>query len=444
MKEQLEKYLAESDYDLVQRSVIANAIASSDFFFTYCVDIPFVYFEDDLSIIWQSILAMYSEFECEVSGLALVQHLRKDGRIKKPSILISKITDNTCFSHTEKTYNVGKLIDINIRRNTYNVGVDCINKAVLDTAYIEAVINEAHDKLDSNGLNVENVSLDFLPAFADDLINSVEVLYKTHIKPVDQILNGGFGKQDLVIVGARPGMGKTEVALHVAYESAKAGISVLIVSLEMSKRQLAKRLITKIINSELGYFFDNKRLKDKQFSNEDIEHIKHATALLQKLPIFILDSADTDITCENLKIKIQKIQRKHKIELVFLDHLHKVQHENNKIFGEEAVGKLAVTCKNIAKQLNIVFIALCQLNRSVETRDDKRPNNSDLRQSGQLEQEADTIIFLYRQDYYMKKNNDMHVPDNEIEYIFGKQRTGSVQTAYGRIFLNTNTIAEII
>lgn len=436
-----DSYLLQSDYEIAQKHVISACLLNGlDFFYTYCIDINSNHFQNEHIDIWNAIIELANEFEPNVNMISVSKILRKNG-IKTPAKILNEVTKFISYNLSENLYFVNRLIELNLRENAYYTCLQSMQDSLNETKEITQTIQETHDKLDSENTNLENVTLDFLPDFTDDLLNNNEVLYKSYITPIDKITNGGFAKKDLIVIGARPGMGKTEIALHIAYENAKNGIPILYISLEMGKEQLAKRLITKILNSEFEYSFDNKRLKDKKLNEIDKEQIRHASKLLKTMPIYILDSAD--LKCENMLMKITALKRRHKIELAILDHLHLVSHENTRLLGEEAVGRVSRECKKVAKALDIPFIALCQLRREVENRANKRPNNSDLRQSGQIEQDADCTIFLYRDDYYQMQESENYIPNNEIEYIFGKNRGGSVQTGYGLIYLDKNTLKDI-
>lgn len=443
--DRLLKYIENSEYEICQREIISACIMDgADFFYSYCSDLKLSYFQSDYAVIWQIIIDLAEDFEPNINILYVAKEVRKSTKLSKNAdiIWLNRIFTNSCaYSLISKQYYIDRLIELNLRKNTFETCLKTLNDSLDETKGIIKTISETQSKLDCENLNLEDITLDFLPEFTDAILNKNEVLYKSYITCIDKILNGGFAKQDLTLIAARPGMGKTEVGLHIAYENAKNGVPILYVSLEMSKQQLSKRIITKIINNEIGEHFDNKRLKDKNFTTKDIENIKHASKLFQTMPFYILDSAD--LKCENMLLKIASLKRKHKIELSILDHLHLIQHENQKLLGEEAVGRVGRECKKIAKHCDIPFIALAQLNRSVEIRSNKRPNNGDLRQSGQLEQDADNTIFLYRQDYYDMQENENYILTNEIEYIFGKNRSGSVQTGDGLIYLDTNTIKDL-
>lgn len=443
---EINEFLQSNDYETLQKQVIGTCLqCGASFFFEYCESVRADFFTGNCKLVWQTIVAMCNEFEPEIDVLLLTKELRKQ-KIKLPNDLklhqfVSEFLNHSVFSYTQKISIVQNLNDLHLRKNTFQTCLHTLNESMDSTKDIIQTLQETQNKLDCENPNFENVTLDFLDEYTNEILNKQEVMYKSYITPIDKITNGGFSKSDLILLSARPGMGKTEVGIHIAYENAKNNIPILYVSLEMSKGQLAKRIISKIINNELGYSFDNKRLKDKNFSEQDKENILHASKILQSMPLYILDSAD--LKCENMLLKITTLKRKHKIEMVVLDHLHLVSHENSKLLAEEAVGKISRECKKIAKYCDIPFIALAQLNRAVETRANKRPNNSDLRQSGQLEQDADCIIFLYRDDYYESRENENHIDTNEIEYIFGKNRSGSVKTGYGLIYLDKNTLKDL-
>jgi replicative DNA helicase len=209
-------------------------------------------------------------------------------------------------------------------------------------------------------------------------------------------LTGGFQRSDLIVTAGRPGMGKTSLALQIARNAAidyKCG--VLIFSLEMGKEQLIQRLVA----LETG--IDLKRIRFRQVSEEERAEVINIGHKFLDAPIFIDDTAG--ISSIQMRSRIRRTLLKHPVDLVIIDYLQLVQAvvEGKRISNRyEEVSEVARELKNIARDFNIPVLALSQLSRAVETRQSKVPQLSDLRESGEIEQAADMIAFLYRDDYY--------------------------------------------
>ena len=232
-------------------------------------------------------------------------------------------------------------------------------------------------------------------------------------------LTTGFHGGDLVIVAGRPGMGKSSFALSIArYVAQKEGLPVGIFSLEMAKDQLALRLLSflshiPLYDLRLGKLTEEQRLVMEESLKE-----------LQSLPIYIDDSAALSTT--DLRIKAIRMKKEKGIELLIVDYLQLLRGVKKYSSRQEEVAEISRSLKALAKELDIPVIALAQLSRQVEHRSDKRPQLADLRESGQIEQDADLIIFLHRPEYYMKLKKKEVPPDmqGKVEIIVAKQRQG--------------------
>jgi len=251
-------------------------------------------------------------------------------------------------------------------------------------------------------------------------------------------LTGGFQESDLMIIGARPSMGKTAFALNMAMHAAKEEVSVIF-SLEMSKKQLLQRIasFTGGINS-----IKMKNPK-KEFEDQDWEHFSDSIGMLSQLNLHIFDRAGMDVPY--IWTKARKLRREYGEEkriLVCIDYLQLIEgNPNNRQNRQAEISEISRSLKTMARELNVTVIALSQLSRGVESRHDKRPLLSDLRESGQIEQDADLIAFLYRDDYYTNDSPQK----NKMEVILAKHRNGPTgtievgfQKEYGRFVNLTN------
>ena len=241
---------------------------------------------------------------------------------------------------------------------------------------------------------------------------------------LDNIYTNGFQKSDLIIIAARPAMGKTSFALNIAQNVAlKEKVPVAIFSLEMSKDQLTQRLLGAEAEVDAG------RLKTGDLNTKDWGNLANAMEKFAQSKIYIDDTAGCTIT--DLRAKCRRLAMKERdLGLIVIDYLQLIQ-GNNKEDRMQQISSISRGLKILAKELNVPIIALSQLSRAVESRTDKRPMLSDLRESGSIEQDADIVMFIYRDDYYKSDTNDEEMAEKalskgEAEIIIAKNRNGPV------------------
>ena len=239
---------------------------------------------------------------------------------------------------------------------------------------------------------------------------------------LDQMIVGGLQPADLVILAARPSMGKTALALniaeHVALRSRKA---VAVFSMEMSAAQLGYRLV-----SSLGRI-RAQNLRSAQLTDEEWNRMSSAVSLLNDMPLFIDDTPA--LSPSDMRSRARRLAREHPLGLIMVDYLQLMQVPGSKENRTNEISEISRRLKALAKELNVPVIALSQLNRGLEQRNDKRPVMSDLRESGAIEQDADIILFIYRDEYYDANSADKGL----AEVIISKQRngpTGAVKLAF--------------
>lgn len=231
-------------------------------------------------------------------------------------------------------------------------------------------------------------------------------------------MTSGFQRSDLIIVAARPSVGKTAFALNVAQNVAvRAGETVAIFSLEMSAAQLVQRMICAEANVDAG------RMRNGELIGDDWEKLSMAIGTLSEAQIFIDDTPG--ITVADIRAKCRRLKKEKGLGMIMIDYLQLISGRGKP--GEnrqQEVSEISRTLKQIARELEVPVVALSQLSRGVEQRQDKRPMMSDLRESGSIEQDADIVSFLYRDDYYDKETEKKNI----IEIIIAKQRNGPVGT----------------
>ena len=235
----------------------------------------------------------------------------------------------------------------------------------------------------------------------------------TGLKDLDRAISG-LNNSDLILLAARPGMGKTSMALNILLDAGKrSGKKVAFFSLEMSREQLALRLIS----SEC--FVDNKKLVTGKLSDQDWESVAAAADSLNRSTIYIDD--DSSVTVADILAKCRRVEN---LGLIVIDYLQLMQSSGKQSRGNEnrqqIVSDISRSLKIMAKELNVPVLCLSQLSRANESRQDKRPMLSDLRESGAIEQDADIVLFLYRDGYYNKDSDN----PNLAECIIAKNRHG--------------------
>jgi replicative DNA helicase len=228
-------------------------------------------------------------------------------------------------------------------------------------------------------------------------------------------LTAGFQQSDLIILAGRPGMGKTAFALNIAQHAAVgANIPVALFSLEMSKEQLSMRMLS----SEAQ--IDSAKMRRGFISQNDWMKITDAAGVLAEAPIFIDDSPD--ITALEIRTKSRRLKMDQNIGMVIVDYIQLMKGSASAERRDLEISEISRSLKALAKELSIPVVALSQLNRELEKRSDKRPQLSDLRESGALEQDADVVAFIYRDELYNKDENNPKKGTAEI--IVAKQRNG--------------------
>ena len=264
---------------------------------------------------------------------------------------------------------------------------------------IKDILTEAFDRIDK--IHKEKGALRGLPTGFRDLDGKL----------------AGLQKSDLLILAARPSMGKTSLALNIAEHIAvEEKIPVAFFSLEMSKEQLVDRLIS----SQAGV--DSWKLRTGNLSDDDFPKIGYAMGTLSEAPFFIDDTPGLNVT--EIRAKARRLQMEHDLGIIFVDYLQLIEGRSksgdaNRV---QEISEISRSLKTLARELNVPVVALSQLSRAVEHRPDKRPQLSDLRESGSIEQDADVVMFIYRDDYYDENSEKKGI----TEILIRKHRNGPI------------------
>lgn len=296
--------------------------------------------------------------------------------------------------------------DVNI-----NELLDKAEKAILNisnTTTINDTIVEPVDYVMQSFLEIENRY--------NNRVNGKLFGIDTGFKDLNNI-TGGLQKSDLIILAARPSMGKTAFAVNIALNITKKNIPVAIFSLEMSTSQLTTRLF-----SQRGEINSNN-IRNGILDDIDIKKLSTTAGILSDKPLYIDDTAG--LTISQLKTKARKLKREKNIQLIIIDYLQLMQSTSNKQYNrQQEISDISRGLKLLARELDITIIALSQLSRAVESRTIKKPMLSDLRESGAIEQDADIVMFLYRDDYYNANSQVKGL----TELIIAKHRNGATGT----------------
>lgn len=234
-------------------------------------------------------------------------------------------------------------------------------------------------------------------------------------------MTSGLQNSDLIILAARPAMGKTSFVLNLARNAAvDAGVPVGIFTLEMSSDQISMRLLVSEARVESG------KIRGGAINNDDWNRINTAASVLYEAPVFVDDSAD--VSPVDIRAKARRLKMEKGLGLLIIDYLQLMKGSAGSDRRDLEIAEISRSLKGLAKELNIPVIALSQLNRMLEQRADKRPMLSDLRESGSLEQDADIVMFIYRDEVYNKDENNPN--KGKAEIIIAKHRNGAVGTAH--------------
>jgi replicative DNA helicase len=277
-------------------------------------------------------------------------------------------------------------------------------------------------------LQTSNVTQAFvsMPEMVSDYMAELDTLHTnrgtytgvpTGYTDIDNLL-GGLQKSDLILLGGRPGSGKTSLGLCIGYNAALRGHKVAVFSLEMGRRQLMRRLTSMASKIEL------QRLRSGWIADSEWETVIEKLGDLSQMNLFINDAAGNPLASMRSQLR-RLIAQQNGIDLVIVDYLSLIAPEEGTENRVQEISKISWGLKKLAREFDIPVLALAQLSREVEKRQNKRPILSDLRESGSLEQDSDVVLFLYREDYYAEQEKrEDYTPTHEAEVAIAKHRNG--------------------
>ncbi|WIW70680.1 MULTISPECIES: replicative DNA helicase [Anaerosinus] len=378
-------------------------------------------------IIFDVMLELFNKNEA-VDLVTVIELLRKNDQLEKVGG-IAYVTSlaNSVPTAANVTYH-GKIVEEKaLLRQLINSATEIAGMGYEDSEEVADILDKAEKKILE--VSERKINGDFTPIkkIVLDTFSKIEQLYdskggitglSTGFKDLDK-LTSGLQPSDLILIAARPSMGKTaftlNIASHVGIREKKA---VAFFSLEMSKEQLVQRMIC----SEAP--IDSQRLRVGDLEDRDWTKLIGAADKLASSPIFIDDTPG--ITVMEMRSKARRLKIEHDLQLIIIDYLQLMQGSGSKGSDnrQQEISEISRSLKALARELNVPVIALSQLSRSVESRQVKKPMLSDLRESGSLEQDADIVAFLYREDYYDPDTENKNITD----IIIAKHRNGPVDT----------------
>ena len=361
----------------------------------------------------------------EPSDLITLSNILKDKKHLEPvggMAYLASLVDNVPSAANIAYY--AKIVkEKAILRRLIGTATEILSKSYNTGADIDEVLDEAEHAIFEISENKIRPAFFPIKNVIKDTFRTIEKLYErkelitgvpTGFDKIDD-LTSGLQKSDLIIIAGRPSMGKTAFALNIAQHAAtEAGIPVAVFSLEMSKEQLALRMLSSTAK------VDSQRLRKGFLGETDWPKLTMAAGKLSEALIFIDDTPA--ITALEMKAKARRLKAESGLGLIILDYLQLMRGGTYKDSREQEISEISRSLKALAKELSVPVIALSQLNRKVEDRTNRRPHMADLRESGAIEQDADVIAFIYRDEVYNKSEDN---PEKGLaEIIIGKQRNG--------------------
>ena len=382
------------------------------------------FYRDGHKVIYKAIFEMFKN-DMAVDLVTLLEYLKSTDQLEKAGG-VTYITEVS--SSVPTTTNLSSYITIveekSILRRLIKASTAIIEDSYNKQGEVEGVLDLAEKKIFDIAEKRSTSDFESLSDVLERGFLEIERLFnnKGQITGVPSgftdldAKTSGFQKGDMVLIAARPSMGKTTFALNIAENAAlREGKSVVIFSLEMPKEQLAYKLLCSEAN------VDMLKLRTGNLDDKDWENIARATGPLSKAKIYIDDTAG--VTVMEMRSKCRRLKMEYGIDLILIDYLQLMSGSSSENRQQE-VSEISRSIKALAKEMECPVIALSQLSRAPEQRADHRPMLSDLRESGSIEQDADLVMFLYRDEYYNKETEDK----NMAECIVAKHRNGPVGT----------------
>lgn len=385
------------------------------------------FYQPDLKAIFEAIVYLYQHNQ-PVDLVTLQSRLKDSGQLELVGGFnyLSKLAMAVPTSaHIENYALIVK--EKSILRKLIKAGQEIVADGFEGKERLEAILNEAEEKIFNiiqgrkagEFSGISKIVSDSLDMISEAYLNKGQVTgVPTGFVDLDH-KTAGLQASDLILIAARPSMGKTAFAINIAQNAAvKEKKSVAIFSLEMSKEQLARRMLC------TQGLVDAQKVRIGDLTEDEWLNLIDASTIIGQAPIFIDDTAGLSVN--EIRAKCRKLKLEKGLDLIVIDYLQLMSGNSKKESRQQEISEISRGLKGLAREMQAPVIALSQLSRACETRTDHRPILSDLRESGAIEQDADIVMFLYRDEYY----NEDSEAKNQAELIIAKQRNGQTGTVH--------------
>ena len=389
---------------------------------------PETFYKESHVLIAKSLLKM-AKANKDIDMMTVVEQLAADGVLEKVggAFYVASLSENIgSAAHLEMHLRI--LIQKEIRRKIIEKASALFNKSFDESVDLDDLLNDTSKLIDWVSKEIIKQEGETVREILPNVIQKIEKAAQngngisgitSGFPSIDRITQG-WQNSDMVVIAARPSMGKTAFSLSMACNIAALGIPCAFFSLEMSKEQIVQR----ILSMETG--INSKQIRSGQLSTDEWQHLENFVTPIEGMPIVIDDQAAMKTL--DFRTKAKNYVEKYGVKIIIIDYLQLMKSNEKNQNREREVAEISSTIKAVAKELNVPIIALSQLNRAVESRQgDKRPTLADLRDSGSIEQDADLVCFIHRPEKYGIEVTEDGEPTAELgKIIFGKNRNGEV------------------
>jgi replicative DNA helicase len=386
---------------------------------------PEDFYDEANACIFQHLMNLHNSGQ-RIDVLLLVEKLRSAGEFESigGAVYIHELGEvESTAAHAE--YYARLVAEKALLRRLILASTDILREAYDSTVEPRRMLSRAEEKifgiLESNSRGELTKINDVLQESLDRIDSRMDNQHafgglETGFDDFDQ-LTGGLQKSELVILAARPSMGKTALAMNMAEHVAMHGrVPVLFVSLEMSAIELGDRLLCSVAE------VNGNRLRNGTITQEERKQLVKAAAIISQAPLFIDDSPSRTMT--EISANARRLKRRDDLGLIVIDYLQLIDPDNSRDPRQEQVAKIARRLKGLARELEVPVLCLAQLNRQVESTRDNKPQLSHLRESGAIEQDADVVMFVHREEYYQTNEEDRDQVRGQADLLIRKQRNG--------------------
>ncbi|MCK5084919.1 MAG: replicative DNA helicase [Candidatus Pacebacteria bacterium] len=396
---------------------------------------PEDFYKDSHGKIYKAMLYLYEHHE-PIDLLSLSNRLKETEELKQVGEQSYLASLANIVPTAANIVHYAKIVEKKaVLRRLIDNASQIVSEAYNETEEVEKTLDEAEQKIFS--VSKKHIRQDFTPIkpVLEEAFDRIDELHKnkgkmrgipTGYTDLDNILSG-LQESNLVILGARPSVGKSSLAMDLARHAAiKEKVPVGIFSLEMSKGEVIDRLICAEANIDLWKLRTGKLSSTGE--NDDFSRIGHAMGILSEAPIFIDDAATINVMA--MRTMARRLQSEHGLGMIIVDYLQLIEGRGDPNNRVQEVSEISRSLKGLARELNIPIIALSQLSRGIESRTDQRPKLSDLRESGSIEQDADVVLFIYREDKTKVDSENKNI----AEILVAKHRNGPIGSV--KLFFN--------